>query len=176
MNFKLTISPAIEAGNPFIQFMFESKLEAEAASNTCADLLLFMQDKAGVMDDYSNSFVVEQKIDGEWVDLCMNKKENALVIFKEELGELAIEILKLQQQVSKAIRFGIDEQRDLPTSNRERIESEWNDLLGSLHHLNKVGISLKPSICDIRDKVNKIEKYNKYSESLGTLTKDQEGK
>lgn len=70
MNFKLTISPAIEAdGNPFKQFMFETKLEAKAASSTCADLLLFMRDQAKVMDNYSNFFVIEEKINGEWVDL-----------------------------------------------------------------------------------------------------------
>lgn len=69
MNFRLTISPAIEAGNPFKQFMFDSLREAEAASNTCADLLLFMQDKAGVMEDFSNSLIIEEKINGEWVEV-----------------------------------------------------------------------------------------------------------
>lgn len=69
MDFKLTICPAIEAGNPFIQIMFETKKEAETASDACADLLLFMQDKAKVMDDFSNSFVIEEKINGEWGEL-----------------------------------------------------------------------------------------------------------
>ena len=99
----------------------------------------------------------------------MNEQQNALKIFEEELGELAIELLTLQQQVSKAIRFGIDEQRDLPTSNRERIEAEWNDLLGSLEHLSKTGISLMPNIEAVTKKVAKIEKHTNYSKELGTV-------
>ena len=99
----------------------------------------------------------------------MNEQQNALKVFEEELGELAIELLILQQHVSKAIRFGIDEQRDLPTSNRERIEVEWNDLLGSLKYLSKTGISLRPNIKAIANKVAKIEKYTEYSKKLGTV-------
>lgn len=99
----------------------------------------------------------------------MTEDQNALKIFEEELGEVAIEFLLLQQQVSKGIRFGIDEQRDLPTSNRERIESEWNDLLGSLKNLSKRGINLKPDIEAIDKKVAKIEKYTGYSKQLGTV-------
>jgi len=99
----------------------------------------------------------------------MTEQENLLVIFKEELGELAIEILSLQQQVSKAIRFGINEQRDLPTSNIERIESEWNDLLGSIKKLSSVGINLKPDIEAINRKMTKIDKYTGYSKGLGIV-------
>lgn len=93
----------------------------------------------------------------------MKEDQNALVIFQEELGELAMEILSLQQQVSKAIRFGIDEQRDLPTSNKDRIESEWNDLLGSLENLARHGINLEPNLEAINKKLAKIEKYSTYS-------------
>lgn len=103
----------------------------------------------------------------------MNEEQNALKIFEEELGEVAIElqktavsILELQQQVSKAIRFGIDEQRDLPTSNRERIEAEWNDLLGSLEYLSQLGINLNPNLDAITKKIAKIEKYTEYSKEL----------
>lgn len=100
----------------------------------------------------------------------MTEEQNALKVFEEELGELAMEILSLQQQVSKAIRFGINEQRDLPTSNRERIESEWNDLLGSMMNLCKHGIELKPDLIAVQNKVLKIEKYAKYSKELGEIT------
>ncbi|MFA0809513.1 hypothetical protein [Microbulbifer epialgicus] len=99
----------------------------------------------------------------------MSPEQNALKVFEEELGELAIELLKLQQHISKAIRFGIDEQRDLPISNRERIESEWNDLLGSLKYLRKSGIELKPNLEAIAKKVDKIERYTEYSKELGTV-------
>jgi len=69
MNFSLTIIPAVEAGNASKRFMFESKVELFAARDTCADLLLFMQDKAKVMNDYSNCFIAEEKIDGEWMSI-----------------------------------------------------------------------------------------------------------
>lgn len=69
MKFKLTIHPAIEAGNQSIEFMFDTELEAQAAHESCADLLLFLQDTAHVMQDFSNMFVIEEKINGEWVEL-----------------------------------------------------------------------------------------------------------
>lgn len=99
----------------------------------------------------------------------MTEQENLLVIFKEELGELAMEILSLQQQCSKAIRFGINEQRDLPTSNLERIEVEWNDLLGSMQKLTTVGINLTPNLESIAKKMQKIDKYTDYSKTLGIV-------
>lgn len=100
----------------------------------------------------------------------MTEEQNALLVFAEELGEVAAELLKLQNQVSKAIRFGIDEQRDLPTSNRERIQAEWNDLLGTVQVLAGRGIDLKPDIAAIAAKVAKVEKYAKYSKELGQIS------
>ncbi|MCT8857579.1 hypothetical protein K5M76_09385 [Shewanella xiamenensis] len=100
----------------------------------------------------------------------MTEEQNALLVFAEELGEVAAELLKLQNQVSKAIRFGIDEQRDLPTSNRERIQAEWNDLLGAVQVLASRGIELKPDLHAITAKVAKVEKYTKYSRELGQIS------
>lgn len=105
--------------------------------------------------------------------MSMTEDQNALVVFAEECGEVAIELLLLQKQLMKAIRFGIDEQRDLPTSNRERIESEWNDLLGTIKVLEKRGIDLKPNIAQIVAKVDKVEKYTAYSKSLGQVETNQ---
>lgn len=99
----------------------------------------------------------------------MTEDQNALLVFMEELGELALELLALQKHVSKAIRFGIDEQRDLPTSNRDRISAEWNDLLGSVQVLASRGIELKPDIEAITNKVAKVEKYTDYSKELGQV-------
>lgn len=93
-----------------------------------------------------------------------------MTTFAEELGEVATELLSLQKQVFKALRFGIDEQRDLPTSNRQRIEAEWQDLLGCVEKLREVGIDLKPDIAAISAKMNKVERYCVYAESLGTIT------
>ena len=100
---------------------------------------------------------------------AMSEQQNAMVIFAEELGELAIELLTLQQQVTKAVRFGIDEQRDLPTSNRERIEAEWNDVFGSMQKLQAVGIELQPDIGAVSRKLAKIDKYTEYSKALGQV-------
>lgn len=100
----------------------------------------------------------------------MNQHQAALIVFEEELGELAMEILQLQQHVSKAIRFGINEQGKMPQTNKQRIESEWNDLIGSLVNLENMGIKLKPNLGAICKKVAKIERYNIYSESLGQVT------
>ncbi|SEQ48673.1 hypothetical protein SAMN03080615_01644 [Amphritea atlantica] len=106
----------------------------------------------------------------------MTEDQNALKVFEEELGEVAQELLvmsldflKLQQQVSKAIRFGINEQRDLPTSNKERIEAEWQDLLGSVQNLAKHGIDLRPNLSAIVMKMDKIECYTEYSKKLGQV-------
>lgn len=96
----------------------------------------------------------------------MTEQQNALLVFAEELAEVAVELLQLQNNISKAIRFGIDEQRDLPKSNRERISAEWNDLLGTVQVLAKQGIELKPNIEAIAKKVAKVEKYTAYSREL----------
>ena len=69
MNFKLTIHPAIEAGNSWEIYRFETKAELKAASETASCLLLFMQDKAKIMDDYSNMFIEEELIDNEWSEI-----------------------------------------------------------------------------------------------------------
>jgi len=66
MDYKMTIYPAIEAGNPAKVFMFETAEQMSAAKDTAADLLLFLQEQAMVMDDYSNMFLLEENIDGEW--------------------------------------------------------------------------------------------------------------
>ena len=66
MNYMMTVYPAIEAGNPNIIFMFETAEQMVVAQDTTARLLIFMQDQAKVMDDYSNVFQMEEKIDGEW--------------------------------------------------------------------------------------------------------------
>ncbi len=69
MKYRLIIYPAMEAGNPSTRFLFETKKELDAAKNSCADLLLFMQDMAKIMNDYSNMFICEEKIGSEWVEI-----------------------------------------------------------------------------------------------------------
>lgn len=70
MKFRLTIYPCFdECQETYDSYLFETKLEMEAANNTCADLLLFMQDRAKIMEDYSNMFICEQKVGSEWVEI-----------------------------------------------------------------------------------------------------------
>ena len=92
-----------------------------------------------------------------------------MMVFAEELGELAVELLDLQKQIFKAQRFGIDEQRDLPTTNRKKIEAEWQDVLGSMEKLRDVGINLSPDLDAISQKMRKIDKYLGYAMTLGTV-------
>lgn len=69
MNYRLTIYPAMELGNELYKiFLFETEGEMLTASESIADMLLFLQDQAKVMTDYSNLFVREQFIKGEWTD------------------------------------------------------------------------------------------------------------
>jgi hypothetical protein len=66
MKYKLTIWPALEAAAQEIEFLFETAEQMVVAKDTCADLLLFMQDKMKIMPDYSNTFEMEEFIDEEW--------------------------------------------------------------------------------------------------------------
>lgn len=93
----------------------------------------------------------------------MNRTEHLLVIMVEELAEL-------QQQVTKALRFGVHEQRDLPTSNHDRIQAEYNDLAAVIEMLMEEGVL--DIYCDdarMAAKREKVEKYLKYSDECGTL-------
>jgi len=59
MKYRLTVYPAIELANTWTTFLFETERELKSASDTVADMLLFLQDKVKLMDDYSNMFVKE---------------------------------------------------------------------------------------------------------------------
>lgn len=93
----------------------------------------------------------------------MNRLEHLLTIFAEECNEVA-------QETSKALRFGIDEQRDLPTSNRERISYEFSQLLAMRGMLFEEGVDIPISLAVMEAKKAKVEKYLLYSKECGTLT------
>lgn len=66
-DYRLTIIPALEIeGAKAMEFHFETLGEIMGAKNTAADLLLFLQDDIKVMRDYSNVFIMEEFVDGEW--------------------------------------------------------------------------------------------------------------
>ncbi len=103
----------------------------------------------------------------------MNRQEHLLTILGEECSEL-------HQEISKALRFGINEQRDLPTSNLERMQKEFNDLLAMIEMVNKELIKDKsPKILHFNrslteSKIKKVEKYLLYSKECGTLSNQQD--
>lgn len=94
----------------------------------------------------------------------MNRLEHLLTILGEECSELA-------QETAKALRFGIHEQRDLPTSNHDRMQKEYNDILAVIIMLNneKADIDLYFDPVLTMRKKEKVEKYLLYSKELGTL-------
>ena len=112
----------------------------------------------------------------------MNRQEHLLTILAEELGETATEFLDLQKQISKALRFGVHEQRDLTTSNLERMFKEYNEILAMAEMVSDSivktsnGITFTDKGALYRDeelvaaKKAKVEKYLLYSKECGTLT------
>jgi hypothetical protein len=107
----------------------------------------------------------------------MNRLEHLLTILGEECSEL-------HQDICKAMRFGIYEQRDLPTSNAQRIFKEFNDLMAVVEMVNDEAVKISPIRYGIglaerglmyRDeefiakKKEKVEKYLIYSKECGTL-------
>lgn len=101
--------------------------------------------------------------------------DNQTIGYRDEISlaechELARALLGLQKEVFKALRFGIDEQRDLPTSNRERIEIAWAHVLDQMHTLAGSGVAIRPAESVLRRKCEKITRYADYARSLGTLT------
>lgn len=100
----------------------------------------------------------------------MNRIEHLLTILGEECAELI-------QEASKAKRFGIDEQRDLPTSNLERMQTEFNDVLALVDMINYEidrpdrKLLLHRNAILINAKCLKVEKYLLYSKECGTLNK-----
>lgn len=94
--------------------------------------------------------------------IAMNRLEHLLVIFGEECNETA-------QETAKALRFGVDEQRDLPTSNRERISYEFSQLMAMREMLEAEGVLIPIDTKVMQEKKAKVEKYLLYSKELGTL-------
>lgn len=88
------------------------------------------------------------------------------------LSKLAEEAAELAQIAIKAQQFGLDEvfggQRGTPLSNSQRIQAEFNDVLGVMKMLNDecaAGIEQIPE--DWENKVRKVSKWRDYSRRLG---------
>ena len=69
MTYRLTINPALERSNTVISRTFACISQLDLVKEFTADLLLFLQDEIGVMEDYSNYFFVEELVGGVWEEL-----------------------------------------------------------------------------------------------------------
>lgn len=93
----------------------------------------------------------------------MTEQEHLLTITSEECVETS-------QRCSKAIRFGMDEiEPGQELRNDERILVEFNDLVGALEMLFNAPIRDLIDPMKVIQKKLKIDKYMKYSESIGTI-------
>ena len=97
----------------------------------------------------------------------MTKQEHLLVILSEECAELS-------KEASKALRFGLnDHEPEKTETNAQRIVAEFNDLfaiIGMLKDINCLDEKELVNIKAIQAKQKKVEKWFKYSQSVGTLS------
>lgn len=91
----------------------------------------------------------------------MNRREHLLVILGEECAEVI-------QDAAKALRFGLDEGRDIEVTNAERLKTEVNQLLAVIEMLDEEGVDLRDDFIVQRKKREKVEEYLEYSKQCGT--------
>ena len=98
----------------------------------------------------------------------MNYNENLLVVAQEECAEI-------QQEISKALRFGLDNYHPaVPTmSNAHRILTQYYQLQEVMEMLISGGVLPELSYTAIEaikhDKKCNVEKYARLSQSLGRI-------
>jgi len=94
----------------------------------------------------------------------MKREEHLLVILAEECSEVA-------KETAKALRFGLDDKEPgQEKTNREKIAAEFNDLFAVMNMCLDEGILTDSDILVIDEmeaKKQKVEKYLKYSKSVG---------
>ena len=96
----------------------------------------------------------------------MNRQEHLFTILAEEAAEIA-------QDVSKLLRFGVLEGRDIGSlTNARRLEIEVNQLYAMVDMINqdpKIPFKFDVDEQVIIDKKANVEKYLLYSAECGTL-------
>lgn len=96
----------------------------------------------------------------------MNRKEQLLIILAEECSEVI-------KDVTKSLRFGLDDINPSDNhnkTNRENISNELCDLIAVAKMLLNEGY-IDDYLDDVKieKKQNKVEKYLNYSKDVGTL-------
>ena len=102
----------------------------------------------------------------------MDIVENALLVVDEELGELIEECLAMQKRIKKVMRFSAGEVEpalDNILNNAERVNAEWNDVIGAMLNLARKGFPIEVEITKIALKLNKIERFEQHSRDNGTI-------
>lgn len=98
----------------------------------------------------------------------MNKQEYIL-------NQLSQECIEVAKEISKALAFGLEDfnpNDKLKITNKVKIESELNDLLGAIDMAFKSGILDFEIIYNPKgrlEKINKIIKYMKRARQIGVL-------
>jgi len=94
----------------------------------------------------------------------MNRREHLLVVLSEECSEIT-------KEVSKALRFGLDDHNpnDPTQNNAQRITKEVADFMGILEMLYDESVIDRPILFDIEEKKKKVEYFLKYAASKGSL-------
>ena len=96
----------------------------------------------------------------------MNRTEHLLTVLSEECIEVA-------KEVSKALRFGLDDFMPDPPlngtiSNRQRIAEELRQVMAMADWLHEEGVL--PFIFPDRDKRERVERYMEYARASGALS------
>ncbi len=100
----------------------------------------------------------------------MTRQEHLLTILSEECAEVI-------KEVSKALRFGLDDKKSGQTfTNSEKITGELHDIIAVVEMLRDEGCLKRERttkvLAAIKWKQEKVEQYLEYSEKRGTLNKE----
>lgn len=93
----------------------------------------------------------------------LNKIEYLLACLSEEASEVS-------QEAIKCVRFTMHHRRDDFTSNAERLNAEFNDLLAIVEELNKYGANIHRDEQRIKAKRMRLAEYSSISVQMGTAS------
>lgn len=96
----------------------------------------------------------------------MTRQEHLLIILAEECSEVI-------KEVSKALRFGLnDKEPGQSYTNAERITLELSELRGVQELCEREGLIDLGMLYDCEEKKKRVEEYMKVSFNCGTLDKE----